>query len=62
MINKLYKNERNEPMMVTWGRIMTIVRGHSKDDTSSKRFELLINKIDRDISNAKIEENYFNDK
>jgi len=57
MSYQLTKKQSREPMMMTWGRIQSVVGigGHG-------RLYALLEKFNRDLANAKIEEGYFNDK
>lgn len=58
-MKKITKSEENklkkEPLMTTWGRILTRVI-HYYDD---ERLKLLVTKLNQDLKYARIEENYF---
>jgi len=51
----LNKNELKEPMMETWGRIIASVRNYNPD----QRLKALVEKFNKDMTSAKIEEGYF---
>lgn len=53
-MNKLTKKESQESMMVTWGRIHTAAY-----QKNSKRLQALVEKFNKDIQVAKIDEGYF---
>lgn len=53
--DKLTKKELKEPLMITWGRIVTRAKNHGSD----VRLQNLIGKLNQDFKRAKIEENYF---
>lgn len=60
---KLTNKEKKESMFVTWGRILTITRYYCKYfyyDTT--RLTKLVEKFNKDLEKAKIEEGYFNEK
>ena len=55
MKDKLNKEELQEPMYLTWGRIKRKVIAYSEDN----RLKELVTKMDKDMKYAKIEEKYF---
>lgn len=55
MVGRLTKEEKNESMFVTWGRILTIIREYQSDE----RLKMLAEKLNKDIAEANIEEGYF---
>jgi len=55
---KLTKKELREPMMMTWGRIHVAIYQLS-NETSVKRLKALIEKFNKDLKKAKLEENFF---
>ena len=52
MKDKMTIKEMREPMFVTWGRIKVLAKNLG-------RLSELVEKFDRDMLKAKIEENYF---
>ena len=59
MSYKLTPKQSNEPMFVTWGRIRGITMNGPILRPEYDRFQALIEKFNRDLANAKIEEGYF---
>ena len=58
-MTKLTKSELNESMFVTWGRILTDCRGLGMGSKDLKRLELLAEKFNKDMAQARIEEKFF---
>lgn len=53
---KLTKKEQKESLFMTFGRIRSIVHVFGKD----QRLTELVEKLSKDLKNARIEENIFN--
>ena len=58
MTIKLNEKERSEPMMVTWGRVLTQVRYYQDNE----RLKALLEKLNEDFKNAKVIEGFFQTK